>query len=125
MVGEFVMRCEHTGCAANGLTHCMIGTVWVSRLVLLLRRPLTSLFQLHLMFPRRMHSLTDFPCPNKLSDCVMVDSFNLVSPQAQTYSFPNLVSIFCALSALVASPILPVCDCQGPMSCPVSQKTWL
>ena len=27
-------------------------------------------------------SLTDFPCANKLSDCVMIDSFNLVSPQA-------------------------------------------
>ena len=27
------------------------------------------------------HSLTDFPCANKLSDCVMIDSFNLVSSQ--------------------------------------------
>ena len=39
-------------------------------------------------------SLIDFPCANKLSDCVMIDSFNLVSPQAQTYSFPNLVYMF-------------------------------
>ena len=27
-------------------------------------------------------SWADFPCANKLSDCVMIDSFNLVSPQA-------------------------------------------
>ena len=27
-------------------------------------------------------TLTDFPCANKLSDCVMIGSFNLVSPQA-------------------------------------------
>ena len=40
------------------------------------------------------NSFTDFPCANKLSDCVMIDSFNLVSPQAQTYSFPNLVYMF-------------------------------
>ena len=46
------------------------------------------------------NSLTDFPCANKLSDCVMTDSFNLISPQAQTYS-----NIYIgALSALVASP---------------------
>ena len=28
------------------------------------------------------NSFTDFPCANKLSDCVMIDSFNLASPQA-------------------------------------------
>jgi len=40
------------------------------------------------------NSLTNFPCANKLSGCVMIDSFNLISLQAQTYSFPNLISIF-------------------------------
>ena len=35
-----------------------------------------------------------FPCANKLSDCFMIDSLNHVFPQAQSYSFPNLVSVF-------------------------------